>query len=93
MIGDLTMTHDIIKGLDIQVEDSVQELLNKNSDEDTDMTSVKHEQFTALLKTRYGYTNEKAAEDVERRLKQFNRMDRASGIPRPRPHFKHPHEK
>jgi len=50
----------------------------------------KHDQLLALLKNRYGYTNEKAVNELERLLKQFYKMNRSLGIPGPKQNFQHP---
>ena len=41
---------------------------------------AKRERFLALLKSRYGYTNDKAVDEMERILKQFYRMNRSLGL-------------
>jgi hypothetical protein len=68
----------------------VHELLSKHSVEDPDKTNAKRERFLALLKSRYGYTNEKAVDELERLLKQFYIMNRSLGIHRARLNFEHP---
>jgi hypothetical protein len=52
--------------------------------------NAKRERFMALLKSRYGYTNEKAVEELARLLRQFYRTNRSLGIHHGKPNFKHP---
>lgn len=85
------MAHEIVNRQRNQTRSRVRELLSKSSVEDADKTNAKREQFLALLKSRYGYTNEKAVDELERLLKQFYKMNRSLGIHRARPNFKHPH--
>ena len=68
----------------------VRELLSKHSIEDQNLPNAKRERFLALLKNRYGYTNDNAVDELERLLKQFYRMNRSMGIHRTRVNSKHP---
>jgi len=85
------MAEEIVKAQSKQTRSKVHELLNIHRIEDPDRPNVKREQFLALLKSKYGYTNEKAVDELERLLKQFYRMNRSLGIPRGRSNFKHLH--
>ena len=51
----------------------------------SDKIKAKRERFFALLKSRYGYTNETAVDEMERILKQFYRMNRSLGLLRTHP--------
>jgi hypothetical protein len=84
------MTHEITKGQNKQSGGKVHELLSKYSVEDPSKTNPKRDRFLTLLKNRYGYTNDKAIDELERLLKQFYRMNRSLGVHRARPVFKHP---
>jgi hypothetical protein len=84
------MTYIISKGQSKQNQNSVRKLLIKHSGEESDKAEAKRKQFLALLKRRYGYTNEKAVDELERILKQFYRMNRSFAFHRPRPIFKQP---
>jgi len=83
------MGYEIIKGQSKQTRGRVNGLLDKHSVEDPDKTNPKRERFLAMLKIRYGYTNEKAVDELERLLKQFYRMNKSLGIHRTRPNFRH----
>ena len=85
------MAYEIGKGQSKQTRVRVHELLSKHSVEDPDKTNPKRERFLALLKSRYGYTNEKAVDELERLLKQFYRTNRSLNYHRTRPNHKDPH--
>jgi hypothetical protein len=48
------------------------------------MLNLKHARFIALLKSRYGYTNEKAIDEMERLLKEFSASNASLKIKPPR---------
>ena len=87
------MADEIVKTQIKQTRGKVHELLSKHSVEDPDKPNFKREQFLALLKSQYGYTNEKAVDELERLLKQFYRMNRSLGTHRAWQNFKLPHAK
>ncbi len=65
-------------------------VINKDHVEGADKASVKHEQFLALLKKQYGYTNDKAVDELARLLKLFYTMNKSLGIHRAQANIKHP---
>jgi hypothetical protein len=80
-----------VKGLSKQSRDRVRELFHKQNIADEDKTGAKPDQFLALLKSRYGYSNDKAVVELKRLLKQFYTMNKSLGIHRERLISKHPH--
>lgn len=85
------MAHEIdSKGQSKQTLGRVRELLSKHSVGDPNKANDKRERFLALLRRRYGYTNEKAVDELERLLKQFYRTNRSLGIHRARTNHEHP---
>ncbi|HEX7567938.1 MAG TPA: hypothetical protein VF355_05170 [Anaerolineaceae bacterium] len=78
------MAQEIVDGQSKQTPGRVRELLSKYSVEDPDKVNAKRARFLAQLKSRYGYTNEKAVDELERLLRQFYRMNRSLGIHRAR---------
>jgi len=83
------MGYEIIKGHSKQTHGRVNGLVDKHNVEDPNKLNPKRERFLAMLKIRYGYTNEKAVDELERLLKQFYRMNKSLGIHRTRPNFRH----
>ena len=56
----------------------------------SDKIKAKRERFLALLKSRYGYSNDIAVDEMERILKQFYQMNRSLGLLRNHPNKKNP---
>ena len=82
------MAHEIVNGQSKQTGGRVHELLSKHSVEDPDKVNAKRERFLALLKSRYGYSNDKAVDELQRLLKSFYRMNKSLDIHLARPGFK-----
>lgn len=86
------MAEEIVKKLNKQTHGRVHELLSKHSVGNPNLANAKRERFLALLESQYGYTNEKAVDELERLLKQFYRTNRDLGIHRVRGRIiKHPY--
>ena len=84
------MPYKNVKAPGKQIRGRVHEMVSKPGVEDPAKDTTKREQFLTLLKKQYGYTNEKAIDELERLLKQFYKMNKSLGIRRSRPDFKHP---
>ncbi len=68
----------------------VRKVSSNQSVEDQDQASNKRARLLALLKGRYGYSNDKAVDDLERLLKQFSKVNKSLATNRIRPGFKRP---
>jgi len=79
------MAHAIVTEQHHPAQGSVHELVSKSSPENPDKTNAKRERFLALLKSQYGYANDKAIEELERLLKQFYRTNKSLNIHLARP--------
>jgi len=80
------MSDEIIDKVQIkkrQVKD--RELLIKHSIQDPNQPNAKRERFLALMKSRYGYINDKALDELKRLLKQFYKTNKSLGIRHARP--------
>jgi hypothetical protein len=84
------MVHVIDQGQGKFTHGRVHELLVKINVENPGKINVKREQFLTLLRSKYGYTNEKAIDELSRLLRQFTIINRSLGIHRRRKNFKHP---
>jgi hypothetical protein len=84
------MVSKISTGHSKHSEGRVHELVNKHSIEDPNKPNMKRERFLALLKSRYGYTNEGAVDELTRLLKQFYSMNKSVGIHPAHPPIKPP---
>ncbi len=74
-----------------QMRGRVRALRIKPTVEGPGKPNVKRERFLALLKNRYGYTNEKAVDELERLLTQFQRTNKSLNMHRSHSLFRHPH--
>ena len=61
--------------------------------EDPANAIAKRKQLLVLLKARYGYTNEKAVDELARLMKQFYIINKSLGTHHARPDFQYPHAK
>ncbi len=84
------MTDEIVRVQLTKPRDLDQGVLSEHTVEDADRAITKHEHFLALLKKQYGYTNEKAVDELERLLKLFYTMNKSLGIHQARIEIKHP---
>ena len=85
------MTHENGKTQSIRQRSRMRDLLIKPGVVESEIINAKREKFLALLSSRYGYTNEKAVDELERLLKQFHRINKSLGFHRTRMNMKHPH--
>jgi uncharacterized protein YjbJ (UPF0337 family) len=67
------MNEDILKGKWKQVRGRSKEWWGKLTDDDLDMIDGNREQLIGKLQERYGYTKDRAAQEVNERLKELNR--------------------
>jgi hypothetical protein len=75
------MTDEINNKMQIQrPRGKVRELVSEHSDGEPDKVNPNRERFLAHLKSQFGYTNEKAVDELKRLLKQFYRTNRSLGI-------------
>jgi hypothetical protein len=79
------MAHEIIEEPNEPTHGTVHEILSKYSPENPEKINAKRERFLALLKSQYGYSNDKAVDELERLLKQFYRMNKSLNIHLARP--------
>jgi len=83
------MEHLTVNDQSKKTRERVRELMSKEGIENPVNAFVKRERFLALLKKQYGYTNDKAVDEMERLLIQFHTMNRSLTFHRPRSIYKH----
>mgnify|MGYP001164570462 CR=1 FL=1 len=66
------MNNDIVEGRWKQMRGSAKEWWGKLTDSDLDRIAGKRDQLVGALQEKYGYTREKAGEEIDRRLKEFD---------------------
>ena len=67
------MNEDILKGQWKQVRGRSKEWWGKLTNDDLDQIDGNRDQLIGKLQERYGYTKDRAAREVNERLKQLNR--------------------
>jgi hypothetical protein len=85
------MTLEINKKQKTHMQARVRALRDKPVAMDPVKINVKRERFLAMLSSRYGYTNDKAIDELERLLTQFYKTNKSLGVYRDHPIFRHPH--
>ena len=75
------MTDKIIKKQSKQTSGMERELLSANSFENSNQSDEKHELFLERLKTRHGYCDEQALEEMMKIMQKSNKINRNSGFP------------
>lgn len=83
------MTDKIINGHVKQTHSTARELLSNHLVGNPEKANTKRIRFLAMLKSRYGYTNDKAVDELDRLLKQFYKINRSLGLYRTRTQDKH----
>jgi len=66
------MNNDILEGRWKQMRGSTKEWWGKLTDSDLDRIAGKRDQLVGALQEKYGYTRERAVEEVDRRLKEYD---------------------
>lgn len=84
------MTNELIKGQAKSPRGRVHELLSQHAVGNPEKPNLKREKFLTNLKKRFGYTNEKSVDELERLLRQFYRMNKSLGIHQEQPEVKQP---
>jgi hypothetical protein len=85
------MELEIAKGQKTPIKGKAHVVRIKPTIEKPAKANVKRERFLAMLKTRYGYTNDKAVDELERLLTQFYRTNRSLDMHRAHPVYSHLH--
>jgi uncharacterized protein YjbJ (UPF0337 family) len=68
------MNEDILNGKWKQVRGKSREWWGKLTDDDLDVIDGNREQLIGKLQERYGYSKDKAAQEINHRLEEFDRM-------------------
>ena len=82
------MRRKVIQEKPKQADVKVHDLVNNRSSKDPDKINARRERFLFMLKKQYGYTNERAVDELERLLKQFYRTNRSIGVYRSLSNFR-----
>ena len=74
------MNKDIFEGKWTEMRGQVKEWWGKLTDDDLDRTEGKAEQLVGLLQQKYGYTKERAQEEYDHRVEQYNERLEAAKV-------------
>jgi uncharacterized protein YjbJ (UPF0337 family) len=66
-----TMNKDIFEGKWKQIRGEAKAWWGKLTDDDLDRAAGKFDVFTGLLQEKYGYTREAAADEIDKRLTEY----------------------
>lgn len=69
------MNEDILQGKWKQVRGKAKEWWGELTDDDLDKIEGKSDRLVGLLQEKYGYTRQKAEEEINRRLRDWETMD------------------
>jgi uncharacterized protein YjbJ (UPF0337 family) len=65
------MNEDIVKGQWMQLKGQVRQWWGKITDDDLEEIAGRKDKLLGMLQERYGYTRERAEEEVNQRLSEF----------------------
>lgn len=65
------MNKDIFEGKWKQISGEAKSWWGKLTDDDMERAAGKYETFTGILQEKYGYTRERAEEEIEKRVNEF----------------------
>jgi uncharacterized protein YjbJ (UPF0337 family) len=68
------MNKDIVQGKWKQIRGKTREWWGKLTDDDLDVINGSREQLIGKLQERYGYSRDNAIREIDRRLKEFDRV-------------------
>jgi len=71
-LEDQTMNKDIVEGKWKQVRGEAKSWWGKLTDDDLDRAAGKFDILTGMLQEKYGYTRERAAEEIDKRVAAFD---------------------
>ena len=67
------MNEDIVKGQWMQLKGQVRQWWGKLTDDDLEEIAGRKDKLLGMVQERYGYTRERAEEEINKRLDEFER--------------------
>jgi uncharacterized protein YjbJ (UPF0337 family) len=77
------MNKDIFEGNWKQIKGEVKSWWGKLTDDDLERAAGKYEVLTGLLQEKYGYTREHAANEIDKRVTEYEARLKAKTVPTP----------
>jgi uncharacterized protein YjbJ (UPF0337 family) len=78
---DQMMNKDVFEGKWKQIRGEAKVWWGKLTDDDLDRAAGKFEVFTGLLQEKYGYTRQRAADEIEQRMTEFETTLKKQTVP------------
>jgi uncharacterized protein YjbJ (UPF0337 family) len=76
------MNEDVFEGMWKQMKGNVREWWGKLTDDDLEKIGGKKDKLVGALQERYGYTRERADEEITRRVREYETSERNRGADR-----------
>jgi uncharacterized protein YjbJ (UPF0337 family) len=76
------MNEDVFEGMWKQMKGNVREWWGKLTDDDLEKIGGKKDKLMGALQERYGYTRERADEEITRRVREYETSERNRGADR-----------
>ena len=76
------MNEDVFDGMWKQMKGNVREWWGKLTDDDVEKIGGKKDKLLGALQERYGYTRERADEEITRRVREYETSERNRGADR-----------
>jgi uncharacterized protein YjbJ (UPF0337 family) len=76
------MNDDVFEGMWKQMKGSMREWWGKLTDDDIERIGGKKDKLLGALQERYGYTRDRADEEVNRRVREYEMSERNRGADR-----------
>lgn len=77
------MNKDVFEGKWKQIRGEAKVWWGKLTDDDLDRAAGKFEVFTGMLQEKYGYTHERAANEIEKRISELEAKMKKEAVPKP----------
>ena len=75
------MASDVLEGKWKQIRGEVKEWWGKLTDDDLDVISGKRDKLVGKLQERYGYAKQRAEDEIDRRLRDYDKANRTIPVP------------
>ena len=77
------MNQDIFEGKWKEMRGQVKEWWGKLTDDDLDRAAGKLDVLSGLLQEKYGYTRERAADEIDKRVTEYEARIKSTTVPTP----------
>ena len=78
------MNKDILEGKWMQLRGSIREKWGELTDDELDQIAGKRDRLAGLLQEKYGYTRQRAAREIDRRVTAYEANLKKTTVPTPK---------